>query len=511
MKKRNPLSFLGDSFSSLKDYLDQETSDKQLFFDANFVQNLKLETQQIIAICEELNKDDQFVQKINALVNPNSSKGLLFKSQQFFISDLIGLYNLKIANQSEKSSFALAYYYDALRNNHFADERGILTLNKLVASPEFQLHLEKIRRENVILSSNGNQNFSFLTNVLTSLKSNKLSEIKSKFEQFIQFAFDIKTEDKTVSEYLNPKETQVENSKITAVIENDSLEKVLAELNKLVGLEAVKNDVNELINLLEIQKKRSEQGLKNIEITLHTVFLGPPGTGKTTVARLLSRIFKHLGFLSKGQLYETDREGMIAGFVGQTATKVDKAVEESLGGVLFIDEAYALTANSFGNDYGAEAVNTLLKRMEDHREDLAVVVAGYDEPMKLFIESNPGLRSRFNRFFTFEHFKPEQLMLVFESCCKNADFVLSDEAKEKLSDTFELLFSKKDEGFGNARVVRNLFEKCVQNQANRIVKIKKITPKILKTLSEEDIPEPKETEKQVFLQLIIMKKNRMIL
>ena len=498
MKKRNPISFLEESFSSLKDYLDLEINEKPMFFDANFIQNIRHETTQIIAICDKLNKDDKFVQKINALVNPNSSKGLLFKAQQFFISDLIALYNLKIENQTEKSRFVLAYYYDALRNNHFADERGISTLNKLVASNKFKLHLEKIRRENIILSFNESQKFSFLTNVLTSIKSSKLPEIKTKFERFMQFSFDLKPDDKTANNFLASNEKQIQNNKVSEVKNEDSLEKVLEELNKLIGLENVKQDVTELINLLEIQKKRSTQGLKNIEITLHTVFLGPPGTGKTTVARLLSRIFRHLGFLSKGQLYETDREGMIAGFVGQTATKVDKAVQESLGGVLFIDEAYALTANSFGNDYGAEAVNTLLKRMEDHREDLAVVVAGYDEPMKIFIESNPGLRSRFNRFFTFEHFKPEQLMLVFESCCKNADFVLNDDAKEKLSDTFELLYSKKDEGFGNARVVRNLFEKCVQNQANRIVKIKKITPKILKTLSEEDIPEPKETEEQVF-------------
>ncbi len=498
MKKRNPISFLEDSFSSLKEYLDQEINEKPMFFDATFIQNLKQETSQIIAICDELNKDEKFVQKINALVNPNSSKGLLFRAQQFFISDLIALYNLKIENQTEKSRFALAYYYDALRNNHFADERGISTLNKLVASPEFKLHLEKIRRENVILSSDESKKFSYLTNVLTAIKSPKSEEIKIKFERFMQFSFDLKSDDKTATTFLESKQKEISNNKVSEVKEEDSLEKVLEELNKLIGLENVKQDVNELINLLEIQKKRSEQGLKNIEITLHTVFLGPPGTGKTTVARLLSRIFRHLGFLSKGQLYETDREGMIAGFVGQTATKVDKAVEESLGGVLFIDEAYALTTNSFGNDYGSEAINTLLKRMEDHREDLAVVVAGYDEPMKLFIESNPGLRSRFNRFFTFEHFKPEQLMLVFESCCKNADFILNDDAKEKLSDTFDLLYSKKDEGFGNARVVRNLFEKCVQNQANRIVKIKKITPKILKTLSEEDIPEPKETQEQVF-------------
>ncbi len=280
------------------------------------------------------------------------------------------------------------------------------------------------------------------------------------------------------------------NSDKNQLLENDSLEKVLAELNELIGLENVKKDVSELINLLEIQKKRTSEGLKNTEITLHTVFLGPPGTGKTSVARLLSRIFKHLGFLSKGQLIETDREGMIAGFVGQTALKVDKVVEESLGGVLFIDEAYALTQNSLGNDYGAEAVNTLIKRMEDHRDDLALVVAGYTEPMKIFVESNPGLRSRFNRFFEFNHFLTSELLQIFESIAKKSDFVITDDAKEKLNDTFELLYEKKDDSFGNARVVRNLFEKCVQNQANRIIKIKKLSKKTLKTLIEEDIPEP---------------------
>jgi AAA+ superfamily predicted ATPase len=196
-------------------------------------------------------------------------------------------------------------------------------------------------------------------------------------------------------------------------------------------------------------------------------------------------------------MYETDREGMIAGYVGQTAAKVDKVVEESLGGVLFIDEAYALTQNAMGNDYGSEAVNTLLKRMEDHRGDLAVVVAGYTEQMKDFIESNPGLRSRFNRFFRFNHFVPEQLFLIFENFCKNSDFIIDAEAKEKLVDTFELLYSKKDENFGNARVVRNLFEKCVQNQANRIITLPLINQEILKTFIEIDIPEPKETQSQV--------------
>jgi SpoVK/Ycf46/Vps4 family AAA+-type ATPase len=272
----------------------------------------------------------------------------------------------------------------------------------------------------------------------------------------------------------------------------------MKELHALVGLEGIKNDVEELVNLLKVQKKRSKENLKNIDLALHTVFLGPPGTGKTTVARLLGRIYKHLGYLSQGQLYETDREGLVAGYVGQTATKTDQAVQKAIGGVLFVDEAYALTANITGNDYGSEAVNTLLKRMEDHRDDLAVVVAGYNEPMKLFVESNPGLRSRFGRYFKFEHFTPEQLLQIFLGFAKSSDFIVTSEAKEKLSDAFEMLYDKKDEGFGNARSVRNIFERCVQLQANRIVDRKNVTARMLQMITEDDIPEPKDILSQVF-------------
>jgi stage V sporulation protein K len=462
------------------------------------VEELKKESSSLLSICEELNKDAVFIQKINAKVNQNNSNSFLFKTEQFFLSDIISIYEKKTNLENEKSLFTFAYYYDALRNKHFADEKAINTLNKLVSTSEFRENLKKIRSQNQIILQNSNQT-NFLISTLSEIKHPKLPEFIAHFEKYIQLSYGISVE-KTpdIKQALEPTTSQNVNSQVSFPPSDDTLEKVLEELNGLVGLENVKKDINELVNLLEIQKKRSAEGLKNIEIALHTVFLGPPGTGKTSVARLLSRLFKHLGFLSKGQMYETDREGMVAGFVGQTATKVDKAVEESKGGVLFIDEAYALTANNLGNDYGAEAVNTMLKRMEDHRDDLAVVVAGYTEPMKNFIESNPGLRSRFNRYFQFEHFKPDELYSIFDSFCKKSDFILTEEAIEKLKDTFELLYAKKDEGFGNARVIRNLFEKCVQSQANRIIKLEKITSEVLKTFTEEDIPEPKETEKQVY-------------
>ncbi|WP_310379388.1 AAA family ATPase [Flavobacterium sp.] len=499
MKKRNPISILEESFLYIKEYIDGEITPEKTFFNKIFIQDLKKETLLLLTICEELNKDSVFIQKINEQVSTNNSNNLLYKTEHFFLSDIIAIYEKKTTIENEKSLFAFAYYYDVLRNKHFADEKAINTLNKLVSSSAFRENLKKLRNQNQIIPQNSNQT-NFLISVLTQIKHPKLQEITNHFEKFIQFSYNLNPEKTTeIKQVLAPTKIQENtNSNVSFAPENDTLQKVLDELNELVGLENVKKDINELINLLEIQKKRSAEGLKNIEIALHTVFLGPPGTGKTSVARLLSRIFKHLGFLSKGQMYETDREGMVAGFVGQTATKVDKAVEESKGGVLFIDEAYALTANSFGNDYGSEAVNTMLKRMEDHRDDLAVVVAGYTEPMKTFIESNPGLRSRFNRYFEFEHFKPAELFSIFETFCKKSDFILTDDAIEKLKDTFNMLYTNKDEGFGNARVVRNLFEKCVQNQANRVVKIKVITSDVLRALTEEDIPEPKETVKKVY-------------
>jgi stage V sporulation protein K len=471
-----------------------------MVFTASFIHELREETSKILAICTELNKEDLFIKKINQLAVSNNSNGLFLKAEHFFLSDCIAMYNLCLMKENDKARFTLAYFYDALRNTSFASEKDVKVLNTLVSTEDFKKHIVKIRNENSLLWSEPNDQKYFIPTVLFEIDNSKHEWILNKYQNFLQCSYDIIFKDITDFETfigLKGKDKKNENSDVTSISENDSLEIVLQELEQLIGLEEVKKDVYELINLLEIQKKRTSEGLKNIDVTLHTVFLGPPGTGKTSVARLLSRIFKHLEFLSKGQMYETDREGMVAGYVGQTASKVNKVVEESLGGVLFIDEAYGLTQNSLGNDYGSEAVNTLLKRMEDHRGDLAVVVAGYTEPMKEFVESNPGLRSRFNRFFHFNHFSPEQLFLIFENFCKSSDFIIDADAKEKLTDTFELLYSKKYENFGNARVVRNLFEKCVQSQANRIVNLPLLNQEILKTFTDVDIPEPKETQKQV--------------
>jgi len=265
------------------------------------------------------------------------------------------------------------------------------------------------------------------------------------------------------------------------------LEQALAELNNLVGMDNIKEEVKTLANFLKVQKIRAERGLAQTQVSLHCVFCGPPGTGKTTVARLTSRIFQGLGFLQKGHLIETDRSGMVAGYVGQTAKKVDDLVNSALDGVLFIDEAYALVPQDANRDFGQEAIDILLKRMEDYRDRLVIIVAGYTDEMSTFIEANPGLKSRFNRYFYFDHFKPEELLAIFEKTCEKSHFKLTADAREKLRRYLEDLYINRDKTFGNGRTVRNLFEKTIEKQANRLAVLSSLTDEVLTTLLPEDI------------------------
>ena len=267
------------------------------------------------------------------------------------------------------------------------------------------------------------------------------------------------------------------------------LDQVLAELDALCGLERVKKDVKSLINLVKVQKLRQEQGLPVSPMSLHLVFLGNPGTGKTTVARLLARIYHAIGILSKGQLVEVDRSGLVAGFVGQTAIKTQEAVQKALGGVLFIDEAYALVNQENGNDFGREAIEVLLKNMEDHRDDLIVIAAGYSGLMEKFIHSNPGLESRFNKYFYFEDYTGPQLMEIFQSVCQKNGYVLSPEAAQWAEQDFLSLYEGRDENFGNARDVRNLFEKAVSRQSDRVAQLESPTREQLMELRVEDLNE----------------------
>jgi Holliday junction resolvasome RuvABC ATP-dependent DNA helicase subunit len=269
--------------------------------------------------------------------------------------------------------------------------------------------------------------------------------------------------------------------------ERKPIEELLAELNDLVGLERVKSDVIQLVNFLNVQQVRQSKGLKTQPISRHLVFYGNPGTGKTTIARLLAQIYQSLGVLSKGHLIETDRSGLVAGYIGQTALKVKEVVETALGGILFIDEAYSLNVGQ-GWDFGQEAIDTLIKSMEDHRDDLIVVVAGYTDKMNAFLSSNPGLRSRFNKYLNFEDYNPQQLVKIFDLFCVRAGYQMSQRTREDLTKLFSVLFETRDETFGNGRLARNLFEFTISNQANRIVSITDISVENLSTITTEDIP-----------------------
>lgn len=269
----------------------------------------------------------------------------------------------------------------------------------------------------------------------------------------------------------------------------------IEELQQLVGLEEVKSEVTRLVNFVKVTQLREEQGLKGANLSLHMVFDGNPGTGKTTVARLIGKCFQEMGVLSKGHLIETDRAGLVAEYVGQTSVKTTKVVESARGGILFIDEAYTLAPDGpHGNDFGKEAIDTLLKLMEDLRNELVVVVAGYPEEMRRFIESNPGLKSRFNRYLHFADYSPSELTELLYHFCESGQFTLSEGAKNVARDIFLEAYARRDKRFGNGRFVRNIFEKAIQNQADRLAALSNPSKADLMTIHAEDLSKTKSNE-----------------
>jgi hypothetical protein len=274
--------------------------------------------------------------------------------------------------------------------------------------------------------------------------------------------------------------------------EAESLEEVMEKINNLIGMQKVKGQIETFVNLIKVHKERERRGLPVTPFSKHAVFYGPPGTGKTTIARYLGKVYKSLGLLEKGHMVETDRAGLVAGYVGQTAIQVDEVVQQALDGVLFIDEAYTLSPRGAGKDFGQEAIDTLLKRMEDFRDRLVVIVAGYPDEMQDFIESNPGLQSRFSRYFYFDHYSPKELLAIFDIFADNSSFTLTQGARRELLRLITTFHRRRDRSFGNGRFIRNLFERIVEKQANRISGVTPLTDKVLCSITKHDIPRMEE-------------------
>ncbi len=287
-------------------------------------------------------------------------------------------------------------------------------------------------------------------------------------------------------------ENQAKARATTPAPDEETLDEVLEEMHGLIGMENVKKQVETFVNLLKIHRERERRNLPVTPFSKHAVFYGPPGTGKTTIARYLGRVYKAMGLLVEGHMVETDRAGLVAGYVGQTAIQVDQTVQQALDGVLFIDEAYMLSPPGGGSDFGQEAIDTLVKRMEDYRDRLVVVVAGYPDEMRDFIDSNPGLKSRFSRYFYFDHYAPEELMGIFDLFAKGASLELTHPARRAVLDLIRRLHDERDRSFGNGRIVRNLFERIIEKQANRISRLTVLTDDVLCSITKHDIPSYEE-------------------
>ncbi|MGA3267784.1 MAG: AAA family ATPase [Verrucomicrobiota bacterium] len=270
-------------------------------------------------------------------------------------------------------------------------------------------------------------------------------------------------------------------------VSEEDLAAILKELDALVGLEPVKNEVHRATNFARMQVMRRQQGLPVVQASLHSVFFGNPGTGKTTVARLMGRIYKSLGLLRRGHVVECDRSRLVAEYVGQTAVRTNAVMDSALDGILFIDEAYSLAGRG-AEDFGSEAIETLLKRMEDDRDRVIVIVAGYNEPMKQFIASNPGLESRFTNYLNFPDYQPEELLEIFHRMAAQSGLVCAPETEKKVLAACAALHATRTEQFGNAREMRNLFESAVRNQSTRLVNSGQCDRDALTTLLPEDLP-----------------------
>src|SRR6266536_3523550 len=465
----------GTYFATLKQFLEKSIQ---------FLQKLKDNK----SFCEWVVN----IKGIESLTKQGTEKAI----ELLFLMDILKCFNLisDLHDMKSKESFAVICLIGKLYgwNMEYGNVESLYTPDLLGS---YKTIYDSLQGE--FLSANlEDEKFFTLSYILNAYEKELNEEYLSSLYQFASIVIKAdgvvtaKEEDvlkrimKTSKEKPKNEEQEV---KIKEPIAKQSLEEVLEELNELTGLNIVKEEIKSLINFIKIQKAREASGLKSSSISYHIVFTGNPGTGKTTVARIVSKIYKSLGILSEGQLVETDRSGLVAEYVGQTAVKVNKTVNSALNGVLFIDEAYSIVGEN-QDDFGKEAVATLIKRMEDDRDKLVVVLAGYTNEMKNFIDTNPGFKSRFNRYIEFVDYSPPELLSIYKTQCAKLDYKLTEDAKEKVFTLFGKAFATRDKSFGNGRFVRNMFEKTLEMQANRLASVTLLDKETLTTIIADDIP-----------------------
>ncbi|MDY5180343.1 AAA family ATPase [Butyribacter sp.] len=343
------------------------------------------------------------------------------------------------------------------------------TVIKKISKTDFKKNIKKSDdTKKCVITNDGD--------VFTDLEADKIKIMQQQEEQRI-----------AREEFMKVKRRILERERVQKEEQEKRIKVLVDELNGMIGLSEVKEEIQSLINLIKIRNLREEMNMPVMDMSYHMVFTGSPGTGKTTVARLVGKIYKELGILSDGKMVETDRSGLVAGYVGQTAMKVHDVVEEAMGGVLFIDEAYSLVNNDMPNDFGTEAVDALVKLMEDHRDNLVIIVAGYTDEMKTFLKSNTGLVSRFNKFINFPDYTKDELVNILSVMANKAGLKIDEAAKSKVLELLKKMKPSQWKDFGNARGMRNLFEKFVMNQANRLVKLENPTRDDLMTIKEDDV------------------------
>ncbi|MBR5319610.1 MAG: AAA family ATPase [Peptococcaceae bacterium] len=344
---------------------------------------------------------------------------------------------------------------------------------------------ELIRLQNELIRTMTENNLKRINTDFWGSTASSLDDLQKELEQRTA---EIGRANETKEQMLAEEEKKTADEAVTEQVEEpaESIEDLKAEMQTYIGLEHIKEEVQDLINLVTVYQLRRQHDLPVTDLSLHMVFSGNPGTGKTMIARLMARIYKTLGILKGGQLVEVDRSGLVAGYVGQTAAKTMEVLEKARGGVLFIDEAYTLSRRGGENDFGREAIDTMLKYMEDHRDEIVVIVAGYVELMEEFVHSNPGLESRFNRFMHFPDYTGEELLAIFQMRCEKSCYVLADDAKNTVQQYLNEV-RQTNKTFGNARGVRNLFEKVLVQQANRLAAAETVTRQSLMELTLADV------------------------